>query len=115
MLEEVRASGLDDSGTQRLIAIYHNSIDELREVLSDDLKDEMDAIFLPLEQDTPTESELRVAQAQLVGWLEGLFHGIQASLFTQQMSAQTQLEQMRRRMALEPPQQPDDEQSGLYL
>ncbi len=115
MLEEVRASGLDDPGTQRLIAIYHNSIDELREVLSDDLKDEMDAIFLPLEQDTPTESELRVAQAQLVGWLEGLFHGIQASLFTQQMSAQAQLEQMRRRLALEPPQQPDDEQPGLYL
>ena len=115
MLEEVRESGLDDQGTQRLIAIYHNSIDELREVLSDDLKDEMDAIFLPLEQDTPTESELRVAQAQLVGWLEGLFHGIQASLFTQQVSAQTQLEQMRRRMALEPPQQPDDEQPGLYL
>ena len=115
MLEEVRASGIDDPGTQRLIAIYHNSIDELREVLSDDLKDEMDAIFLPLEQDTPTESELRVAQAQLVGWLEGLFHGIQASLFTQQMSAQAQLEQMRRRMALEPSQEPDDEQPGLYL
>ena len=75
----------------------------------------MDAIFLPLEQDTPTESELRVAQAQLVGWLEGLFHGIQASLFTQQMSAQAQLEQMRRRMALGPPQEPDDEQPGLYL
>lgn len=116
MLEEVRASDLDDPGRQRLIAIYHNSIDELRDVLSDDLKDEMDAIFLPLEQDiTPTESELRVAQAQLVGWLEGLFHGIQASLFTQQMSAQAQLEQMRRRLALEAPQQPDDEQPGLYL
>ena len=119
MLEEVRASGLDDSGRKRLISIYRNSIDELREVLSDDLKEELDSIFLPLEQDTPTESELRVAQAQLVGWLEGLFHGIQASLFTQQMSAQAQLEQMRRRLALEPPNQegkPDDEQhSGLYL
>ncbi len=113
MLEEVRASGIDDPGTQRLIAIYHNSIDELREVLSDDLKDEMDAIFLPLEQDTPTESELRVAQAQLVGWLEGLFHGIQASLWSQQMSAQAQLEQMSHRRALEAPS--DEEQPGLYL
>jgi hypothetical protein len=115
MLEEVRASGLDDPGRHRLIAIYQNSIDELRDVLSDDLKDEMDAIFLPLEAKTPTESELRVAQAQLVGWLEGLFHGIQASLFTQQMSAQGQLEQMRRRRALEPPQAEDEEHPGLYL
>jgi Bacterial proteasome activator len=120
MLEEVRASGLDDSGRKRINAIYENSIDELREVLSDDLKDELDAIFLPLDEETtPTESELRVAQAQLVGWLEGLFHGIQASLFTQQMSAQAQLEQMRRRMALEgPPQDDRDEdenRAGLYL
>lgn len=115
MLEEVRASGLDDPGRHRLIAIYQNSIDELRDVLSDDLKDELDAIFLPLEAETPTESELRVAQAQLVGWLEGLFHGIQASLFTQQMSAQAQLEQMRRRRALEPPQADEEQHSGLYL
>jgi hypothetical protein len=115
MLEEVRASGLDDPGRHRLIAVYQNSMDELRDVLSDDLKEEMDAIFLPLEAKTPTESELRVAQAQLVGWLEGLFHGIQASLFTQQMSAQGQLEQLRRRRALEPPQPEDEEHPGLYL
>lgn len=116
MLEEVRASGLDDSGRKRLNAIYESSIDELREVLSDDLRDELDSIFLPLEETTPTESELRVAQAQLVGWLEGLFHGIQASLFTQQMSAQAQLEQMRRRSALEGPLQEDEDRpSGLYL
>ncbi len=116
MLEEVRASGLDDQGRQRLIVIYHNSIDELRDVLSDDLKEELDAIFLPLEREIPTESELRIAQAQLVGWLEGLFHGIQASLLTQQMSAQAQLEQMRRRRALEaPPSSDEDDSSGLYL
>lgn len=116
MLEEVRASGLDDQGRRRLIVIYHNSIDELRDVLSDDLKEELDAIFLPLEREIPTESELRIAQAQLVGWLEGLFHGIQASLLTQQMSAQAQLEQMRRRRALEAPQGSDeDDSSGLYL
>jgi len=114
--EEVRESSLDDQGRRRLIVIYHNSIDELRDVLSDDLKEELDAIFLPLEREIPTESELRIAQAQLVGWLEGLFHGIQASLLTQQMSAQAQLEQMRRRRALETPlSSDDDDSSGLYL
>lgn len=113
MLEEVRASGMDDLGRRRLLAVYHRSIDELRDVLSDDLKDELDSIFVPLESETPTEAEIRVAQAQLVGWLEGLFHGIQASLWSQQMSAQTQLEQMGRRRALEAPG--DDDQPGLYL
>jgi hypothetical protein len=113
MLEEVRASGMDDLGRQRLLAVYHRSIDELRDVLSDDLKEELDSIFVPLERETPTESEIRVAQAQLVGWLEGLFHGIQASLWSQQMSAQAQLEQMSRRRALEAPS--DEEQPGLYL
>ena len=113
MLEEVRASGMDDVGRQRLLDVYHRSIDELRDVLSDDLKEELDSIFVPLESETPTEPEIRVAQAQLIGWLEGLFQGIQASLWTQQMSAQAQLEQMRRRHALEAPA--GDEQTGLYL
>ncbi len=113
MLEEVRASGMDDLGRRRLLAVYHRSIDELRDVLSDDLKDELDSIFVPLESETPTEAEIRVAQAQLVGWLEGLFHGIQASLWSQQMSAQAQLEQMGPRRALEAPG--DDDQPGLYL
>lgn len=115
MLEEVRASGLDDPGRKRLNSIYESSIDELREVLSDDLRDELDAIFIPLAETTPSESELRIAQAQLIGWLEGLFHGIQASLFTQQMSAQAQLEQMRRRAALEASPTDEDHSSGLYL
>ena len=113
MLEEVRASGMDDLGRQRLLDVYHRSIDELRDVLSDDLKEELDSIFVPLERETPTEPEIRVAQAQLIGLLEGLFQGIQASLWTQQMSAQAQLEQMRRRRALEPPS--DEDQPGLYL
>ncbi len=107
MLEEVRSSGMDDFGRRRLLAVYHRSIDELRDVLSDDLKEELDSIFVPL------ESEIRVAQAQLVGWLEGLFHGIQASLWSQQMSAQAQLEQMGRRKALETSS--DEDQPGLYL
>ena len=113
MLDEVRQAPLDDAGRQRLLSVYQRSIDELRDVLSPDLKEELDAIFLPLERETPSESELRIAQAQLVGWLEGLFHGIQASLFSQQMSAAAQLEQVRRRRALESTS--DDTPSGLYL
>lgn len=113
MLDEVRQAPLDDAGRQRLLSVYQRSIDELRDVLSPDLKEELDAIFLPLERETPSESELRIAQAQLVGWLEGLFHGIQASLFSQQMSAAAQLEQVRRRRALEATS--DDTPSGLYL
>jgi len=113
MLEEVRASGMDDVGRHRLLDVYHRSMEELRDVLSGDLKEELDSIFVPLEGDTPTEPEIRVAQAQLIGWLEGLFQGIQASLWSQQMSAQAQLEQMRRRHALEAP--PDDDHTGLYL
>ena len=113
MLDEVRQAPLDDAGRQRLLSIYQRSIDELRDVLSPDLKEELDSIFLPLERETPSESELRIAQAQLVGWLEGLFHGIQASLFSQQMSAAAQLEQVRRRRALE--SSSDDTPSGLYL
>jgi hypothetical protein len=113
MLEEVRAAELDETGRKRLLAVYGRSIDELRDVLSDDLKEEFDSIFVPLEAEAPTESELRVAQAQLIGWLEGLFHGIQATLWSQQMSAQAQLEQMRRRRALEGPS--DEASPGLYL
>ncbi len=113
MLEEVRASELDESGRKRLLAVYGQSINELRDVLSDDLKEEFDSIFVPLEAEAPSESELRVAQAQLIGWLEGLFHGIQATLWSQQMSTQAQLEQMRRRRALEPAT--DENPSGLYL
>jgi hypothetical protein len=113
MLDEVRQAPLDDAGRTRLLSIYQRSINELREVLSPDLKEELDSIFLPLERETPSESELRIAQAQLVGWLEGLFHGIQASLFSQQMSAAAQLEQVRRRRALESTN--DDTPSGLYL
>lgn len=114
MLNEVRQAPLDEAGRRRLLAIYRGSLDELKEILSEDLQEEMDAIFLPLEREAPTESELRVAQAQLVGWLEGLFHGIQASLWSQQMSAQAQLEQMRRRKALEAKQR-EETRSGLYL
>jgi hypothetical protein len=102
MLDEVRRAPLDDAGRRRLREIHEKSLDELESVLSPDLQQELSEVVLPITSDTPSESELRLAQAQLVGWLEGLFHGIQATLFTQQAMAQSQLEEMRRRRALEP-------------
>lgn len=101
MLEEVRQAPLDEEGRRRLREIYERTMSELRDVLSDDLRDELDEMVLPFSADAPTESELRLAQAQLVGWLEGLFHGIQATLFQQQAAATAQFEEMRRRAALE--------------
>jgi hypothetical protein len=101
MLDEVRRAPLDDAGRRRLREIHDRSIEELDSVLSPDLQKELSEVVLPLTSDTPSESELRLAQAQLVGWLEGLFHGIQATLFTQQAMAQSQLEEVRRRRALE--------------
>jgi hypothetical protein len=101
LLEEVRAAPLDEAGRQRLMAIHQSSIKELEEGLSDDLRDELDRLTLPFDEGhVPSEAELRIAQAQLVGWLEGLFHGIQTALFAQQMAARAQLEQMRGRAAL---------------
>lgn len=106
MLEEVRQAPLDEQGRRRLREIYERTMAELRDVLSDDLRDELDEMVLPFSADAPSESELRLAQAQLVGWLEGLFHGIQATLFQQQAAATQQLEEMRRRAALEAPAGP---------
>ncbi len=114
MLEEVRDTPLDDAGKSRLAAIYEGSLEELKEVLSDDLVDELDSVFLPITEASPSEAELRIVQAQLVGWLEGLFHGIQASLITQQMAASAQLESMRERRALSSQNQ-SSEGPGLYL
>ncbi len=113
MLDEVRQADLDAAGRTRLMDIHERSLDELREVLTDDLLEEFNEIFQPLRSDDlPSESELRIAQAQLIGWLEGLFHGIQASLFSQQMAAQAQLAEMSKRQ-LGAPQK--EEKSGLYL
>ena len=96
LLEEVRRAPLDDAGRARLREIYETSVRELAEGLSGDLRDELARLSSPFSDGTPSDAELRVAQAQLVGWLEGLFHGIQAALFSQQMAAQAQLQQMRR-------------------
>jgi hypothetical protein len=101
MLDEVRRAPLDDAGRRRLREIHDKSLSELESVLSPELQQELKDVVLPLTSDAPTDAELRLAQAQLVGWLEGLFHGIQATLFTQQAMAQSQLEEMRRRRALE--------------
>jgi hypothetical protein len=97
LLEEVRAAPLDEAGRQRLREIHESSIKELEQGLSPDLRDELDRLTLPFGTGVPSEAELRIAQAQLVGWLEGLFHGIQTALFAQQMAARAQLEQMRGR------------------
>jgi hypothetical protein len=96
LLEEVRASPLDEAGRQRLTEIHRRSITELEDGLAPELVEELERLSLPFEAGhIPSEPELRIAQAQLVGWLEGLFHGIQAALVAQQMAARVQLEQMR--------------------
>jgi hypothetical protein len=96
LLEEVRAAPLDEASRHRLREIHQRSIVELEDGLAPELRDELERLSLPFEEGvTPSEGELRVAQAQLVGWLEGLFHGIQAALVAQQMAARLQLEQMR--------------------
>ena len=127
LLEEVRNAPLDEAGRVRLAEIHHRSLAELEQGLSPELVEELERITLPFAEDTtPTDAELRIAQAQLVGWLEGLFHGIQTALFAQQMAVRAQLEQMRR--ALPPghgpavqmpapgqPPQPPQHGTGQYL
>ena len=113
LLEEVRHAPLDEAGRDRMREIYDISVRELSDSLSPDLAEELGRVARPFVGDeTPSEAELRVAQAQLVGWLEGLFHGIQATLFAQQVNARNQLEEMRRR-AIPGRQGPDP--SGQYL
>jgi hypothetical protein len=98
LLEEVRAAPLDDASRNRLRDIHASSIRELEQGLAPELREELERIALPFNEDeTPSDAELRIAQAQLVGWLEGVFHGIQTALFAQQMAARAQLEEMRRK------------------
>jgi hypothetical protein len=111
LLEETRQASIDEPGRIRLREIYQRSVEELREVLSPDLQEEL-AMLAPPMQGVPTEAEIRVAQAQLVGWLEGLFHGIQAALFAQQAAARAQFEELRRRGLPGGQPQPGPPQSG---
>jgi hypothetical protein len=119
LLEEVRAAPLDDASRARLKEIHQSSIKELSSGLAPELREELERLSLPFSDDSvPSDAELRIAQAQLVGWLEGLFHGIQTALFAQQMAARAQLEEMRRR-ALPPgvggPDAGSPGPSGPYL
>ncbi|HET7483393.1 MAG TPA: bacterial proteasome activator family protein [Actinomycetota bacterium] len=116
LLDEVRHSPLDEATRSRLRDIYETSVKELGEVLSPDLRDELTRLSLPFESEAPSDAELRIAHAQLVGWLEGLFHGIQAMLFAQQAESRARFEEMRRQSlpAPEDVQQPHDGQ-GSYL
>jgi hypothetical protein len=121
LLDEVKAAPLDDASRQRLRAVHEASIAELKDGLSPELVKELERIVLPFSEDaTPSDAELRIAQAQLVGWLEGLFHGIQTALFAQQMAARAQLEQMRRALpaggTISPTEAPRaDGSGGMYL
>ncbi|QBR92758.1 bacterial proteasome activator family protein [Nocardioides euryhalodurans] len=129
LLEEVKAAPLDEASRARLKEIHRASIKELESGLAPELVEELERLSLPFTEDgTPSEGELRIAQAQLVGWLEGLFHGIQTAIYAQQMAARAQLEQMRRQLppgATPPdgvlPQQPGQpghapgESGGMYL
>jgi len=122
LLEEVREAPLDVASRERLAEIYERSVVELSEALSPDLQEELRMLTLPFEDgDVPSEGELRIAKAQLVGWLEGLFHGIQATLMAQQVAAQRQLQEMRQLPGGSPAPQPGPnpeaggDRPGTYL
>ncbi len=116
LLEETRHASLDESGRKRLADVYQRSMEELGESVSGDLREELVALAPPMGT-TPSESEIRIAQAQLVGWLEGLFHGIQAAMFAQQASARAQFEELRRRglPGGQDQSQPEAPPRGQYL
>jgi hypothetical protein len=117
LLDEVRQAPLDEASRERLAEVYERSVTELAEALSPDLQEELRSLALPFGDDAvPSEAELRIAQAQLVGWLEGLFHGIQATLFAQQLAARQQLEQMRQLpQGGQGQMPPQGERPGTYL
>ncbi len=114
LLDEVRAAPLDEAGRARLREIYETSVKELSTGLSPELAAELNSLTPPFGEGIPSSSELRIAQAQLVGWLEGLFHGIQAALMAQQMAARAQLDQMRQQ-SLPDGSSPDGMRPGTYL
>jgi hypothetical protein len=114
LLEEVRQAPLDETSRVRLREIYEQSVRELADGLSDDLAAELDRVSIPFDTPTPSDAELRIAQAQLVGWLEGLFHGIQATLVAQQVAARAQLDEMRQQ-ALPSGGAPPGSRPGTYL
>ena len=112
LLDELRQAPLDVAARERMADVYELTVKELWEVLSPDLKEELERLTKPFAEEAPSEAELRVAHAQLGGWLEGLFHGIQAMLFAQQVESRQRLEEVRRQ-SLPSPAQPGSE--GSYL
>ncbi|MFV0463531.1 MAG: proteasome activator [Nostocoides sp.] len=112
LLEEVRSAPLDDAGRQRLAAIHDTAVAELKESLAPELDEELDRLVQPFKSTSPSDAELRIAQAQLVGWLEGLFHGLQTALVAQQMAAQAQLQEMRRALPGGPGMTPSGPSAG---
>ena len=127
LLDEVKAAPLDEASRARLASVYDSSIRELKSGLAPELVEELERLSLPFGSEAPSDAELRIAQAQLVGWLEGLFHGIQTAIYAQQMAARAQLEQMRRALppgvgpagvppgAGQPGPEPEPRSGGLYL
>ncbi|MDA2970358.1 MAG: DUF2587 domain-containing protein [Actinomycetota bacterium] len=115
MLEEVRRAPIDETGRNLLIEVHERSLNELKEIISDDLKEELETIFLPLKDEQISESAVRIAQAQLVGWLEGLFHGIQASLFSQEALARAKFAEMRTQAIEAKSSDDQEERPGQYL
>jgi hypothetical protein len=128
LLEEVKSAPLDQASRSRLRDIHHSSVKELEKGLAPELVEELERLSLPLTEEAPSESELRIVQAQLVGWLEGLFHGIQTAIYAQQMASRAQLEQMRRalpavhsaagadpRQGQQPPRPDQGSGGGMYL
>jgi hypothetical protein len=129
LLDEVKAAPLDEASRNRLAEIHRSSISELEQGLAPELIEELERLSLPFgEESTPSEAELRIAQAQLVGWLEGLFHGIQTAIYAQQMAARAQFEQIRKALpagmgpvpgqpGAPDPDQPEEStgSSGMYL
>jgi len=115
MLEEVRRAPIDETGRNLLVEVHERSLNELKEIISDDLKEELETIFLPLKDEQISESAVRIAQAQLVGWLEGLFHGIQASLFSQEALARAKFAEMRTQAIEAKSSDDQDERPGQYL
>ena len=123
LLEEVKSAPLDQASRVRLREIHQSSIKELEQGLAPELIAELERLSLPLTEEAPSDAELRIAQAQLVGWLEGLFHGIQTAIYAQQVASRAQLEQMRRALPAgphaaerpQPPEGPPGSGGGMYL
>ena len=122
MQEEVRRAPSDEAGRERLRVVSERAVSQLCDALSGDLREELQTLNLPLGEGTTSESEILIAQAQLIGWLEGLFQGIQAAIVNQQMQARHQLEQMRSRglpggriIQGSPPEQQGPSGTGQYL